>query len=47
MVVKAGCIDGYDASKEFVPDVELFTRSRVPWVMAVEGAKQEVGDFTS
>jgi hypothetical protein len=46
-VVKAGCMDGVDASKEFVPDVELFTRSRVPWVLPVGGAKQEVADFTS
>ncbi|TVY30873.1 hypothetical protein LHYA1_G000786 [Lachnellula hyalina] len=47
MVIKAGCIDGKDASLEFVPQVELFTRSRVPWVPAIEGAKQEIADFTS
>jgi len=45
-VVKAGCIDGYDAAMEFKPDVEIFTRSRVGWVDEVEGARQEVGDFT-
>lgn len=45
--VKAGTIDGEDMSANFVPDVELFTRSRAPWEKAVEGAKQEVGDFTS
>lgn len=47
MVIKAGCIDGVDAAKEYVPEVEIFTRSRVPWVEPVEGAKQEVGDFGS
>ncbi|TVY32298.1 hypothetical protein LSUB1_G008468 [Lachnellula subtilissima] len=47
MVIKAGCIDGKDASSEYVPQVELFTRSRVPWVPAIEGAKQEIADFTS
>ena len=46
MAIKAGCIDGYDAAMEYKPDVEIFTRSRVPWIAAVEGAKQEVGDFT-
>jgi len=45
MVIKAGCVDG-DAAREFVPQVEIFTRSRLPWVPAVEGAKQEIGDFT-
>jgi hypothetical protein len=34
-------------SSRFVPEVELFTRSRVPWVPAIEGAKQEWGDFTN
>ncbi|TVY46861.1 hypothetical protein LOCC1_G002786 [Lachnellula occidentalis] len=47
IVIKAGCIDGKDAAKEYVPQVELFTRSRVPWVPAIEGAKQEVADFTN
>ncbi|EPE26015.1 Mss4-like protein [Glarea lozoyensis ATCC 20868] len=47
IVIKAGCVDGVDAAEEFVPDVELFTRSRVSWVKPVEGAKQEVADFTS
>lgn len=46
MVIKAGCIDGVDAAKEYVPEVEIFTRSRVPWVQPVD-AKQDVGDFGS
>ncbi|KAH6682495.1 Mss4-like protein [Halenospora varia] len=45
MVIKAGCIDGVDAAKEFVPSVEIFTRSRVPWIPAIEGTKQCEGDF--
>jgi hypothetical protein len=47
MVIKAGCIDGVDAAEEYKPDVEVFTRSRVSWVPAIEGAKQEIADFTS
>lgn len=47
MVIKAGCIDSFDASEEYVPDVEIFTRSRVSWVAPIEGAKQEVADFTA
>ena len=47
IAIKAGCIDGVDAAMEYVPEVEIFTRSRVPWIAAVEGAKQEVADFTS
>lgn len=47
MAIKAGCIDGVDAAKEFVPTVEIFTRSRVPWVPAIEGARQEIADFTN
>ncbi|KAH7227246.1 Mss4-like protein [Fusarium solani] len=46
MVIKAGCIDSFDASEEYVPDVEIFTRSRVSWVEPIKGAKQEVADFT-
>lgn len=46
MVIKAGCIDDEDAAMTYVPDIELFTRSRVPWVPAIEGAKQEIGDFS-
>jgi hypothetical protein len=45
--VKAGCIDGEDMSEDFVPDVEIFTRSRVSWEKPVEGVKQEEADFTS
>jgi len=47
--MKAGCVDGVDGedvATNFVPDIELYTRSRVPWVSAVEGAKQEIGDFS-
>lgn len=40
-------MDGVDAAKEYVPQVEVFTRSRVPWVSAIEGAKQEIADFTN
>ena len=43
MVIKAGCID--DDGKinvEYVPDVEIFTRSRVHWMKPVEGARQEI-----
>lgn len=40
-------MDGEDFAESFVPDVELFTRSRLSWVAAVEGAKQEVADFTA
>ncbi|PVH76067.1 hypothetical protein DL98DRAFT_465787 [Cadophora sp. DSE1049] len=50
MVIKAGCIDlpdGKDPSTEFIPDVEIFTRSRVPWLKAVPAARQDLGDFTS
>jgi hypothetical protein len=47
MVIKAGCIDGVeDPAKSFVPQVEVFTRSRVPWVPPVEGAEQELAGFT-
>ena len=44
--VKAGCIDGEDVAATYVPDIEIFTRSRVPWEKPVEGAKQEIADFT-
>ncbi|KAG4429357.1 hypothetical protein IFR05_015156 [Cadophora sp. M221] len=50
MVIKAGCMDlpdGRDPSKEYIPDVEVFTRSRVPWVEPVATARQDWGDFTS
>jgi hypothetical protein len=46
MVIKAGCIDGKDATMGFVPQVETFTRSRGPWVQPIEGAKQEIANFT-
>ena len=48
MVVKAGCIDDDGvANAGFVPEVEIFTRSRVPWMKPVEGAKQEIANFTA
>ena len=47
MVIKAGCIDGINASEEYIPDVEIFTRSRVSWVEPIKSAKQEVADFTT
>lgn len=34
-------MDGVDAAMTYVPQIEIFTRSRVPWVPAVEGAKRE------
>lgn len=47
MVIKAGCIDGVgDPAKAFIPQVEVFTRSRVPWVPPIEGAEQELAGFT-
>lgn len=47
MVIKAGCIDDDgETNANYVPDVEIFTRNRVPWMAAVEGAKQEIADFT-
>ncbi|KUJ10705.1 uncharacterized protein LY89DRAFT_674827 [Mollisia scopiformis] len=48
MVLKAGCMDdGVEATKEFVPEVEIYTRSRAPWVPAVEGSVQEWAGFGS
>jgi len=45
--VKAGTIDSEeDPSTTFVPDIEIFTRSRVSYVPAIEGATQCSGDFT-
>ncbi len=44
VVIKAGTVDG-DAAKTFMPTMEIFTRSKLPWVPAVEGAKQCVGDI--
>jgi hypothetical protein len=51
MAIKVGCIDTVngvvtDVTKDYVPDVEIFTRTRVPWVPAVKGVKQEIADFT-
>ena len=50
LAVKVGCIDGVDGEdvpSTYVPDVEIFTRSRAPWEKAVEGAVQEWADFGS
>ncbi|TVY78432.1 hypothetical protein LSUE1_G004266 [Lachnellula suecica] len=47
LAIKAGCIDSKeDPSSTYVPDIEIFTRSRVPYVAAFEGVRQEEGDFT-
>jgi hypothetical protein len=40
MAIKTGCIDGEDVPNSYVPDVEIFTRSRAPWVVPIEGAVQ-------
>lgn len=47
LAVKVGGIDDEDVVMEYVPDVEIFTRSRASWVGKVEGAVQEWGDFGS
>ncbi|KAI9750920.1 MAG: hypothetical protein M4579_006243 [Chaenotheca gracillima] len=45
--LKVGNVDDDgEANRVYVPQVEIFTRTRVPWVKAVEGAKQEIADFT-
>jgi hypothetical protein len=47
IVIKAGCIDSEeDPSAAYVPNIEIFTRSRVPWIPAIEGALQDPGDFS-
>jgi hypothetical protein len=47
ITVKAGCIDSKeDPAAPYVPDIEIFTRSRVPWVPAIEDVAQKSGDFT-
>ncbi|TAQ88153.1 hypothetical protein B7494_g3540 [Chlorociboria aeruginascens] len=47
ITVKAGCIDSEsDPATDFIPEIEIFTRSRVPWVPAIEGVAQEEADFT-
>ena len=47
IVIKAGCIDSEeDPSAAYVPNIEIFTRSRVPWIAAIEGALQDPGDFS-
>lgn len=44
---EAGCIDGVDSATEYVPQVEIFTRNRVPWIAPMEAAKPELADFTN
>ncbi|PQE28677.1 hypothetical protein CJF32_00003854 [Rutstroemia sp. NJR-2017a WRK4] len=46
IVIKAGCMDSKTAVEDFKPDIEIFTRTRASWVPAIEGAKQELGDFS-
>jgi len=47
IVIKAGWIDSEeDPSAKYIPDIEIFTRSRVPWIPALEGALQDSGDFS-
>jgi hypothetical protein len=47
IALKVGNIDDDGkANSNFVPDVEIFTRTRCPWIPAVEGAKQEIADFS-
>ena len=38
--------DGGKVNKEFFPDIEIFTRSRAPWMKPVESATQAEADFT-
>ncbi|KAH8595205.1 Mss4-like protein [Bisporella sp. PMI_857] len=45
LAIKVGCVDDEDMPMVYVPDVEIFTRSRVPWEKPVEGAIQNWGDF--
>jgi hypothetical protein len=47
LAVKIGNIDEEDAVLNYVPDVEIFTRTRPAWVKPVEGAVQEWADFGS
>jgi len=47
LAVKVGGIDDEDVVLKYVPDVEIFTRSRASWVKPVEGAVQEWADFGS
>jgi hypothetical protein len=47
IVIKAGCMDGeVDPFAAYIPNIEIFTRSRVPWISPVEGALQDSGDFS-
>lgn len=46
-VLKVGNVDDDGkTNSDFVPDVEVFTRTRSPWIPAVAGAKQEIADFS-
>ena len=47
IALKVGNIDDDGkANQDYIPDVEIFTRTRAPWIQAVEGAKQEIADFS-
>jgi hypothetical protein len=46
MLTKLDGQDGGKVNKEFVPDIEIFTRSRAPWMKPVESATQAEADFT-
>jgi hypothetical protein len=47
IAIKTGAIDDEDVPFSYVPDVEIFTRSRAPWVAPIDGALQEWTDFGS
>ncbi|KAK6434189.1 hypothetical protein LTR95_009629 [Oleoguttula sp. CCFEE 5521] len=38
--------DGGKVNKEYIPDIEIFTRNRAPWITPVKGATQAEADFT-
>ncbi|KAF2020951.1 hypothetical protein BU24DRAFT_404011 [Aaosphaeria arxii CBS 175.79] len=41
VVLKVGTLDDADAINNYKAGAELFTRSRAPWIHAVEGAAQK------
>ncbi|KAH8802515.1 Mss4-like protein [Xylogone sp. PMI_703] len=45
VAIKVGCVDDDKVVNDYVPEVEIFTRSRAPWVAPIEGAAQNWGDF--
>ena len=46
MLMTSDSQDGGKVNKEFVPDIEIFTRNRAPWMKPVETATQAEADFT-